>query len=365
LKIGIDARSIGNKICGVSRVAFCQIKALSSIDSENEYIIYTDKLDAIPSLSDNFKVVRTDCDRMKVWNDHAFSKFLYRDNLDIFHSMHSWLPVIVPAKVGKLVTIYDIFTVTDPDFFARYKPFHRIFREYFRALTKMTINRAKAIVTISKYCAHEIKTVFNANDKRIEVVYLSPGILPDNTSRRPDKIIESNYLFYLGNFRSYKNVSTLIRGYACFIKHTPSPVDLVIAGNDDSKAILDLCNDLGIKNRVHFMHNPSDEIVNRLYTHADAFVFPSLYEGFGIPPIEAMSYGIPVIISDADALVETSGEAALVFDKTSPEDLAAKIAQVLTDAELRKNLVQRGYECALRYTWENSAKQLRAVYESI
>lgn len=365
MRIGLDARSVGHKICGVSRVALCQIRALSSIDSENDYIVYTDTLDTIPGLSANFKIVRTDCNRMKIWNDYAFCKFLNRDNLDLFHSMHSWLPIFMPASICKLVTIHDIFTVNDPEFFAKRKPFHKIFREYFRILTRYTVSRADKIITISNYCANEIRKTFNAYDKRIEIVYNSPGIEPEKTSGKPEKLFDSDYLLYLGNFRSYKNVATLIRGYACFIKQTVSSVDLVIAGNDNNASMLELCCDLDIQKRVHFFYKPSDDVVNSLYTYADAFVFPSLYEGFGIPPIEAMSYGIPVIISDADALVETSGDAALVFDRTSPEDLAAKIKQILSDTGLRNDLVQRGFECARRYTWENSAKQLKAVYESV
>ena len=197
----------------------------------------------------------------------------------------------------------------------------------------------------------------------IEVAYLSPGVKPvENPSIT--RLVPNEYLFYLGNFRNYKNVPTLIRGFAHYLKCSSSPLDLVIAGNDDNTAIHALCADLAITDKVHFFNRPSDEMVDNLYRNARAFVFPSLFEGFGIPPIEAMIYGIPVIISDAEALVETSGDAALVFDRKRPEDLAVKIEQLLSNPDLRNDLVQRGFECARRYTWENSAKQLKAVYES-
>lgn len=364
MRIGLDARSVGLKICGVSRVTLCQIEALAKIDSLNEYIVYTDALDNIPGLPANFSIVKTGCNRMNALQDFKFRRFLERDNLDVLHIMHSWLPLSIPAGIKKVVTVYDIFSVTDPLFFIKRKPLHYIFREYFRFITWLTVSRADAIFTISKFCVDEIRREFNANKKKIEVVYLSPGVtptgLPTNT-----RLVPNEYLFYLGNFRNYKNVPTLIRGYAQYLKKSASPADLVIAGNDDNAGIYALCSELGINDKVHFYHRPSDEMVDNLYSNAAAFVFPSLFEGFGIPPIEAMSYGIPVIISDAEALVETSGEAALVFDRTSPEDLAAKINQLINDPGLCKDLVQRGYECARRYTWENSAKQLKAVYESI
>ena len=364
MRIGLDARSVGLKICGVSRVTLCQIEALAKIDSANEYIVYTDALDNIPGLPANFSVIKTGCNRMNALHDFRFRSFLERDNLDVLHVMHSWLPLSIPQGIKKVVTIYDIFTVTDPLFFIKRKPLHYIFREYFRLITWLTVARADAIFTISNYCVSEISRIFNAGYKKIEVVYLSPGVKPVEQSSAA-RLVLNDYLFYLGNFRNYKNVPTLIRGYAHYLKCASSPVDLVIAGNDDNKAIHALCVELDITDKVHFFNRPSDEMVDNLYRNAKAFVFPSLFEGFGIPPIEAMSYGIPVIISDAEALVETSGDAALVFDRTKPEDLAVKIEQLLNNPDLRDDLVQRGYDCARRYTWENSAKQLKAVYESI
>ncbi len=364
MRIGLDARSVGLKICGVSRVALCQIEALAKIDSENEYIVYTDDLDNIPGLPSNFTIVRTGCNRMNPLHDFRFRRFLDRDNLDILHVMHSWLPMSIPPGIKKVVTIYDIFSVTDPLFFIKRKPFHYIFRGYFRLITWLAVSRADAIFTISDYCVNEIRRVFNAKNKKIEVVYLSPGVKP---AEQPmiTRLVQNEYLFYLGNFRNYKNVPTLVHGYARFLQTSNSPIDLVIAGNDDNTGIYSLCAELGITDNIHFFHRPTDAAVDNLYRNAKAFIFPSFFEGFGIPPIEAMSYGIPVIISDAEALVETSGNAALVFDRTSPEDLAAKITHILNDAALRNDLVQRGYECSRRYTWENSAKQLKAVYESI
>lgn len=365
MNIGIDARALGLKICGVSRVALRLIQVLGQSDRINYYVVYTNTMAAIPGLPANFRIVATGCDRMNLLKDYRFYRFMLQDDLDLLHVMHSWLPLFIPRGVKKLVTIHDIFTITDPNFFANRRPFRWIFRCYFWVLTWLTVLRTDVIITISRYCAEEIKRVFNLKDKRFEIVYNSPGIMPEGDDSRNVVMGEREYIFYLGNFRSYKNVPTLVEGYACLLKSPCQNVELVLAGNDDNTQIKALCARLGIADRVHFFHRPTDAYVDNLYRNARAFVFPSLYEGFGIPPIEAMSYGVPVIISDAVALVETSGEAALVFDRTSPEDLAAKIKQILNDTDLRNDLVQRGYKCARRYTWENSAKKLKTVYESI
>lgn len=362
--IGIDARSLGKKICGVSRVTSCLIKALGQVDQDNSYIIYTDSVTELSDLPANFHLITTRCNRLNFLHDLFFYKFLQDENLDIIHVMHSWLPLFIPKRVKTIVTIHDIFTITDADFFHKRKPFHSIFKLYFLIVTRMTLDRSNVVITITNFCANEIRRIFNVKNKRFEIIHNSPGILPIKNNVHKNTATNYSYLFYLGNFRSYKNVQTLIKGYAHFQKSTKSNVFLVIAGNDDYAVISDLIEQLHMKNHIHFFRRPTDEEVDNLYRNAKAFVFPSLFEGFGIPPLEAMSYGIPVLISNAEALVEISGDAALVFDKTSHEDLANKIEQILNDKELRIKLVQRGYECAGRYTWENSAKQLKAVYES-
>jgi len=278
--------------------------------------------------------------------------------------MHSWLPLLIPAGIRSIVTIHDIFSVTDRDFFIKRRPFHWLFRLYFKFLTKITIDRADVIITVSRYCEEEIKRVFNPHKKQIQVVYNSPGIIPDERLVSP-RLIQQNYFFYLGNFRGYKNVPTLINGYGRFLQRSGSKMDLVVAGNDAHTGMLILVKKLGIENRVHFITRPSDQIIDNLYRNASVFVFPSKFEGFGIPPLEAMSYGVPVVISDAAALIETANGAALIFDRNSPDDLADKLIKITEDNDLRADLVSLGRANAARYTWGNSAYQLLQIYNSL
>jgi len=264
LKIGIDARSLGIKICGVSRVTLSLINALGEVDKQNQYIIYTDTIREIPGLPANFSVVASGCNRMNALYDVRFYRLLLQDDLDMLHVMHSWLPLFIPSRVKKLVTIHDIFTVTDANFFCKRRPFHWIFRFYFLALTWMTANRTDVIITITNYCANELKQVFNLKHKRFEIVHNSPGIKPENGSEPRKALIDRDYLFYLGNFRSYKNVPILIKGYAHFLKSTGSHVDLVIAGNDDNTGIYELCALQGITDRVHFFARYSGVRIHNL-----------------------------------------------------------------------------------------------------
>jgi len=366
MKIGIDARSIGNNICGVSRYALCILRALSDLDKSNEYIVYTDVLDEIDGLGNNFKIHRTNCPRMNPIYDIKFYLFLKKDKLDIFHVFHSWLPEFVPSGLKLIVTIHDIFSITDPLFFIKRKPFHKIIRNYFKYITRRSLNKSDIIITVSYFCKNEIKKHFNISNKRIEVIYNAPGITFEESKYPTKRLIDDEYIFYLGNFRSYKNVDILIRGFKIYLsKYINDKIRLVIAGNDSSKQTKLLVNELNIKERIIFFLKPSDEQVYNLYNYASAFILPSRYEGLGLPPLEAMTFGIPVIISDAKALVETSGPAALIFKKDDPEDLSMAINSILTDLDLRNNLVKKGFENIKKYDWKLNALKLLDLYNNI
>ena len=365
MRIGIDARSVGSKICGVSRYALCVLSSLSSLDKKNEYIVYTDDIDVLPGLGDNFKISKTLCPRMNSLYDLKFYFILKNDNLDILHVFHSWLPRFIPQGVKPIVTLHDMFAVVDPNFFMHRKPFHKLFSLYFKYVTSRTIKKADAVVTVSNYCKKEIVKYFGGDRNQIEVIYNAPGIVVDKCDGERARLIDGEYIFYLGNFRSYKNVETLIRGFHLFNTKYNKKVFLVIAGNDASEEMKLLAKELNIDGNIIFIYKPKDEEVNNLYSYAAAFVFPSKYEGFGIPPMEAMCFGVPVIISDADALVETSGYASVIFKKNNPDDLAKAINMVLTDKGLQNDLIRRGFENIKRFTWELSASKLLSLYNSL
>jgi glycosyltransferase involved in cell wall biosynthesis len=366
MKIGIDARSIGNGICGVSRYTVCILQALSELDKNNEYIVYTNVIDTIDGLGSNFKIHKTYCPRMNPIYDLKFYQFLKKDNLDIFHVFHSWLPGFIPSSLKSIVTIHDIFSITDPLFFIKRKPFHKIIRNYFKYITGKSLNRSDAIITVSYFSKSEIKKTFNILNKRIDVIYNAPGIVGKEGEYNINRLIDSEYIFYLGNFRSYKNVDVLIRGFKIYLsKYCNRELKLVIAGNDPSEQMKLFADELNIRERIIFLSKPSDEQIYILYKYASAFVFPSKYEGFGIPPLEAMSLGVPVIISDAEALVETSGSAALIFRRNDPEDLSMAMNTIMTDLNLRDSLVKKGFENIKKYSWKQSALKLLDLYNNI
>ena len=368
MKIGLDARSMSNRICGVSRVTNCLISALSMVDIHNEYIVYTDNIVPNFDIGKNFKVVPTYCSRMSPVADLKFFNMLKRDNISMYHSMHSWLPWFVPRNIKTIVTIHDLFALTDPDFFKKYKPFQGMVRVYFAHAIAQSLRRADTIITVSNYSGMEIAKLFPFCEKKMEVVYNACGIDVEKISKQNEQkgIMQGKYVLYVGNCRSYKNVDTLIKGFSIFLETCRNAdIRLIIAGNDDYAGVIETTKELNINNDVIFLTNPSDDEIANLYSHACAFIFPSKYEGFGIPVLEAMQFGVPVIISDAEALTEVAGDAAIVFKRNSPAELATLIERVLGDKMLREFLVDKGYERAKKFSWELSARNLIDIYQNI
>ncbi len=363
--IGIDARSISNRICGVSRVTSCLLDALSQIDKENKYIIYVDSVAPSLTLNDNFRIKFTYCSRKNPMHDLEFYSFLKTDKINLFHSMHSWLPRFIPKGIKMVVTIHDLFSFTDPDFFIKYKSFHKYFQLYFRYVTGRTLKKADTIVAVSNYCKNEIIKHFPETDGRVEVISNALGI--DGKAFTSEvRLINDDYFLYIGNCRSYKNTGVLIKGFHEFLKKDKHlGLKLVIAGNDACEGIRAIINELGIGRNIVFLTNPTDQEIANLYAYASAVIMPSKFEGFGIPVLEAMNFGVPVIISDAEALVEVAGDAAAVFERNKPEELAQVLEKLITDRTLGECLRKKGYARAKEFTWESSAFKLINLYRKV
>jgi len=299
-------------------------------------------------------------------HDLKFYNILRHDNLDIIHVLHSWLPEYIPRNIKVAITIHDIFSVIDPDFFAKHKPFDGLYRIYFKYLTARSVKRADAIITVSKYTKDQLIKYFDNARKKIHVVPNASGLTSRGSlHRQNESIVNGDYLLFVGNCRSYKNVDTLVDGFYIFINNSKLDVKLVIAGNDPCDSIKEKVNTLNISEKVIFLSRPTDDELSNLYTHAIAAIAPSKYEGFGIPVLEAMEFGIPVITSDAEAFVELAGNAAKIFNRNNPQELARAIEQVVMNEDLRDELITKGRERVKRFSWEASARELLNLYQAL
>lgn len=365
MRVSLDARAVGPKTCGVSRYARELVAALGRADSTNEYIVYTERPAADLLLPENFRLDATGCSRMNPMHDVRMAAIVRRDRPSVYHVLHAWLPVVLPAGVTAILTVHDVFAVTDREFFAKRRPLDGLARAYFRWLISRSLRRARAVIANSEYSKSEIRRVFPAANVPIVVTHLAPYRRePDSPGRtEPAGRIGRPYVLYVGNFRSYKNVDTLIKAFAEYLRAAgPGEIVLVLAGSDTGDRQRRLAAELGISHAVRFVHRPSDERLQDLYRGALALVQPSLHEGFGLPPLEAMSAGVPVIISDAEGLREVCGDAARVFRREDVGALADELSTVVGSPHLREQMSRAGRVQAGRYSWEATAGRTLGVY---
>jgi glycosyltransferase involved in cell wall biosynthesis len=276
---------------------------------------------------------------------------------DLFWSPHYNVPLLHRGKL--LVTLHDLAHLAVPELL---KGSHR--KAYSRLLFRATA-RATARVFDSRFTAAEYSRFMGTPGKRDEVIY--PGVdevwfsLQKGNSPHPRP-----YLLFVGNVKPHKNLRGLLRAFGMLSSEISH--DLVVVGRKErfihgDPAAIEGAGRLG--RRVSFTGWVDDELIRRYFVHADALVFPSFYEGFGLPPLEAMACGCPTIVSRAASLPEVCGDATLYCDPASPADIAAQIRTLLRNAPLREELIDRGKTRARGFSWNRCADETTGVMRSL
>lgn len=272
---------------------------------------------------------------------------------DLYHET-SFDP-IPEIKAKSIFTLYDVAVFRHPEFFTDY------FAKYTTSNIMKNIATAHRIIVNTQFTKKEAMELLNIPDEKIDIIPLAPSSIcriTDNSASdlcNIKKFTEKDYILYVGTVEPRKNLKTLIRAFRDI--KTKYDITLIIAGGfgwlyDD---IVSYPEDLKIKEDVIFTGYVDEETLFSLYRHALALVYPSLYEGFGIPPLEAMACGTPVIISDIPSLTEVAGDAAMVFNPKDHDELAAVIGNVLSSESLRTELSRKGLQKANGYSWGNVA----------
>ncbi len=274
--------------------------------------------------------------------------------LDIVHSLH---PLLIPSRsAAQVVTVHDLYFLDRP-----HHTSGEIRRDYAR-LAQTHVRRAHAVVVNSKYTSRQLIERFGIDADRVSVCY--PG-RPSWTPRtEPSRL---GPVLFLGTVEPRKNLPRLIEAYAAVLNRRPDAPDLVIAGRMliSREEILSAAKSAGPdEHRVKFMGYVEDGERQRLLREASMLVLPSLEEGFGIPALEAMTLGLPVVASNRGALPEVVHDAGLLVDPEDVRGLAAAIERLIADGELRRSLAARGIEQAEKFSWDNSAALLYDAYRA-
>jgi len=361
LRVGIEAQLLAHKWqVGTRRYTEELIKNLLKGSNKNLYVLYT----AGDILS---REEYAGCVKKFVVN----STDILLDNtpIDVFHCpnhSYSIFDVLTLAKFkASVITIHDLILYHRPDY-------HSTFKEYatYRQLMELSVQVADRIIAVSENTKRDLVENLGVSPEKVHVVYLGIDFNRFNTDDKLMNIsstynIDSEYILYVGTNFPHKNLRNLVAAFEKLIRTKRLPHVLVLVGSSfnsfERKALSGLAERLG--GRLRLLGHVPDTDLPALYRNASLFVFPSLYEGFGIPPLEAMACGTPVVASNATSIPEVVGDAALVVDCTDVDELAEAMHRALTDKHLRQSLIKAGFERARTFRWENTARKTARVYK--
>jgi glycosyltransferase involved in cell wall biosynthesis len=381
MKIGIDARMLGYS--GIGRYAENLIREILQIDKKNQYVVFVQKdkegfkkFINPKSKTLNLKVIEVDAPIYSFKEQSNFLKAVNREKLDVMHFTHFNRPIFYNRP--SVVTIHDL----TPIYFPGKKRKSLVEQSAYRLVLKTALKKSSKIIAVSNFTKKDILKNFPfINDKKIKVIYeginFATTVKLKIKNKKQKNIIENwklgigNYLLYVGVWREHKNLIGLIRAFEKlkFINHKSKFLNLklVIVGKPDPyyPEVPEAARNSSFKKDIILTGYVADEDLPALYQNAEVFVFPSFYEGFGLPPLEAMAFGCPVVSSNATSLPEVLGEAAVYFDPYNIDEMASKIAQVLSDRDLQKSLIEKGRKQVLKYSWRKMAEETVKVYNSI
>lgn len=296
----------------------------------------------------------------------SFNK-LFNTNAEIFHFFNYIVPPKIKGKV--IVTVYDMVYKTFPNTMDRrnYKMLDKELRR--------SIERSDRIITISQNSKKEIIEYLHVSEDKIDIVY--PAVDHDKYSKRfSDLEIEktrskynlpSHYILYLGTLEPRKNIEKIIDSYAKLNDELKEEYHLVIAGKKGwmYDSVFERVKEYGLQHKVVFTGYVEEEDKPLIYKLSDLFIFPSLYEGFGMPVLEAMASGIPVITSNTSSLPEVVGEAGILVDPQNTNDITIAINDILCNSDLKKDMIKKGLCQSKKFSWEKSAYELLNIYREV
>lgn len=383
-RIGIDARFWGE--AGPGRYTSNLVKELEKLDNENKYFIFlTDRgySDYKPH-NKNFTKVKANYRWYSLAEQLTYPELLYKYNLDLLHFAQFNMPLLYLKPFT--VTIHDMILHDYPIKKGGFKNslFYPVKRLGYLINFWWAAKMSKAIVVPSEDAKNDLLKRLGINPSKVTVTLEGFDFeLKAKGQKLTAKLLNEKYgvnkpyLLFVGSMYPHKNLHRLVEAFSLFVEtgHALSlqEMKLVLLGKESafSEKLRKQVIKLGLENRVLFpgQKDPNgyvpDEHLPYFYANAEAFVFPSLKEGFGIPPLEAMAFNIPVIASKESCIPEVCGKAALYFDPRSMKDIASKIEQVLADAKLREDLVKKGVGNVGRFSWEKMAEQTLKVFDSV
>lgn len=376
MKIGIDARFAVKKRRGIGIYTLKLIQHLAKIDKNNQYILYLDQqdLDQVLPCTQNFQIKVIKPQNYLIWEQILLSTVARKDGLDILHCTANTAPLFLDRSIKLVVTIHDIMYLYDSSIIPQPKSlYQKMGKLYRKTIVPLAIKRLNGAITVSKYSRedilrffskfpqHKVFITYEAADEKFQVVdkKLAKGELIEELQ------IAGPYILTLAALDPRKNTEMIIKAFIrLYERKILAKHKLVLVGLPDWKKTKyhELIRNAKIEEKIIFTGFVSERQILNLYNCADVFLYPSLYEGFGLPVLEAMACGTPVITSTVTSIPEIAGDAALLIDANSQEELEESIQKIIVDKELQKIMIDKGLERVKKFSWSKMAEQTLTVY---
>jgi glycosyltransferase involved in cell wall biosynthesis len=371
LRVAIDVRRIGD--FGIGTHIRNLVHALDRLDRENHYLLVTHEpaAPALASLGANFERVHFTPPRPSLARSAAFAWFLRRLRADVYHIPLNAVPLAMPRPY--VVTVHDMSSLIYP------QPRARSVHVW---LYERGLRRASRVIAVSEATRRDIEDVLGIPSQRIQVIYNAPDPafrpvsaqngtgFPTEMKRTLDRYqINFPFVLYAGTIRPQKNIPRIIEAFSIIrqeLENNPvyHGLKLIIIGDEISRApeVRRAVIQSRVEHAVRFLGFVPLDTLRVFYQAASVFLFPSLYEGFGLPPLEAMACGAPVVTSALSALPEVVGDAAVIVNPENVFDIARGVREALLDHTLRSTLVERGFQQVRRFDWLRTARAVADVY---
>jgi glycosyltransferase involved in cell wall biosynthesis len=366
MRVAIDTRKIHD--FGIGTYIRNLLRQLARIDRDTEYVLLCREPDLgiAAQLGPNFRSVREPSPNYSLREQIHVPWILRRERPDVYHAPHYVLPPAVRCR--SVVTIHDCIHLMFP----QYLP-NRAAYAYARASMWAAARRSDRILTVSEASKRDILSLFNVKPEKIVVVYnaidehFSTTPSEEHVARIRERYqLDHKFVLYVGNIKPHKNLVRLIEAFS-ELRRTHDDLKLLIIGDEISKlpALRRAVHRNKLHKHVRFLGYLKDDTLTVLYRLASVFVFPSLYEGFGLPPLEAMASGTPVVTSNVSSLPEVTGDAAVLVDPYDVDSIGDGMRRVLDDPRLAEELRIKGLKRAREFSWEHSVEKTQRVYREV
>lgn len=374
MQVGFEAKRLFTNFTGLGNYSRFIVNALSEFVPENTYILYSPKIKSHPEVDPI--LARPNIKAIGPTGGFTFFKSLWRSwgvrynksvaDLTIFHGLSQELPVGLPKHVKKIVTVHDLIYIRYPQF---YNP---IDVAIYTAKVKSACRRADKVIAISQQTANDLVEFIKADPGKIEVVYQGcHPIFKTKATAETKAAVKAKYnlpdkfILNVGTIEQRKNVKQLVEALALLPADVQLPVVIVGRATDYLKEVIACAQEKKVQDKITFIHKASFLDLPALYQLATVFVYPSLFEGFGIPLIEAIESGVPVITSEGSCFHEAAGPDAFYTNPADARQLASLLEKVISDSELRERMIRGGRTYIERFEPAVIAQVLNKIYRSL